>query len=840
MRGYSLLISVGLLLTSLTSTAEVLEFEGYFPTPTASTVAIGFERDFQMSKQKGASKFECSLTGFSVEEEKAFNYVLSLWAEALNIQRPIKIYADFNGANTVAYNVQTIFIPYKGIAYPSSLTKQWSMSLGDEPCDMKISFCKDRTKWDFSIDASSVLPDGKYDFVTQALRAIARGLGFGSSLSGSKESTLSFMVNPPLKYVYDTKVMNLYDECLADMPIKSSWLKDFIHMDAYIDMGEKYEEYQVYTPEIYRKNFTCSYFNPDSDIDMEKVLMYPDVSGRIHYIGEKVKDVMYGIGWNKDCFSIVTPDIDNSNTVCLDLKYNPGYEFFICGAIPDRLTWEFSIPKKDGGNEIISKCSDNIFTVVLPPLNNTAYEMSKNGDVRAAVKATGTVNGKTETVSREFIISQRPPLPRAWITGCRFYDNQYFITFEFDSYGAVGYRIDIENNTTGHTMNGPYVSCRDSSLTKVEIGNFSNKCDYVLHVIARNGYGESEEALFNLFNSGFSFATGPSIPIPLVHGMPVESAIEDCESNPIAISIDGVKLSCDEIPIIEYSDRCEFSLSDKDFEEQDGEWRFVTRQLVNGDIKEFVYANSMSSSFEFSFEELKNTVGLPKLHSGYSQWLFANQSEIQAVVRYGHYERTVYFKLAPEPPIVTRAVRHYIENAEDDDYRLDLTLYWQPADYGMPATSFSYRTYDDEAVIRIPCTLSENPINTLIHNDDNAYVEFFASNEYGSGKSSPLKLSEMEIGEPNRVPTDLCDIINDKKWEISYDSDNVVLKCVSDEKFPVEVSFFSISGVLLKNMVIDELQYPIITIEWSDLPSGIYLMIVGNSDNKSIYKLIKH
>lgn len=323
---------------------------------------------------------------------------------------------------------------------------------------------------------------------------------------------------------------------------------------------------------------------------------------------------------------------------------------------------------------------------------------------------------------------------------------------------------------------------------------------------------------------------------PTLAVLPVEAAIQDCESNPIAISIDGVKLSCDEIPVIEYSDKYEFSLSDKDFEEQDGEWQFVTRQSVNGAIKESVYASSKSSPFEFSFEELVKTIGLPKLQDRYSRWFFANQSEIKAVVRYGRYERPVYFKLAPEPPIITRAVRHYIENAEDDDYRLDLTLYWRPADYGMPATSYSYRTYDDEAVIRIPCTLSENPINTLIHNDDNAYVEFFASNEYGSGKSSPLKLSEMEIGEPNRVPTGLYDIIDDRKWEISYGSDNVVLKCISDEKFPVEISFFSISGVLLKNMGIDELQYPIITIEWPDLPSGIYLMIVRNSDNKRIYK----
>lgn len=250
--------------------AETIELEGEFPTQTAIKLNIGKATTTQQSRSINTSRFDCSLTGFTTEQETAFRYALDLWSQVLPTDANISISASFTGSTTNAYSVPITYVKRGDMAYPMSLyNHKFPTDTFAEPA-IVIKFCSDLSKWDFNTDYTAEIEEGKYDFVTHALRAIAKGLGFTSSLTGSTTTTIAHKSS-----VFDTFVRNDADARLCNLENKSVALYSFVSTNAFFAI-ENYQNYKLYTPSTYNKNQSCSYFDTDVIVDTEKALVSRD------------------------------------------------------------------------------------------------------------------------------------------------------------------------------------------------------------------------------------------------------------------------------------------------------------------------------------------------------------------------------------------------------------------------------------------------------------------------------------------------------------------------------------------------------------------------------------
>ena len=131
------------------------------------------------------------------------------WFVLMSFKRPVQIESKFgNVSNGIASIVSLKYGEFPdGIKYPRALYEQFiedADSLQTE-VPMTITFNDNMDLWDFDLRGDELLPVGKYDFVTEAVRAIGMVLGFGAGLSGG-EGRVGF------KAAFNGKTVYLFDQ----------------------------------------------------------------------------------------------------------------------------------------------------------------------------------------------------------------------------------------------------------------------------------------------------------------------------------------------------------------------------------------------------------------------------------------------------------------------------------------------------------------------------------------------------------------------------------------------------------------------------------------------------
>lgn len=131
------------------------------------------------------AQFNVTYTGFTPEQETAFNYATSLWEPLLNSEVPIKINARFQ---TVAgFGVITIpnlifnfsATPVANVWFCNALANALTgieLNPGEADVDFIIN---PNEPWYFGLDGNC--PTGSFDFVSEMHKAIPYGLGYMSS-----------------------------------------------------------------------------------------------------------------------------------------------------------------------------------------------------------------------------------------------------------------------------------------------------------------------------------------------------------------------------------------------------------------------------------------------------------------------------------------------------------------------------------------------------------------------------------------------------------------------------------------------------------------------------------
>ncbi len=543
--------------------AETLEFESELPTPTAEILCINKRPTFETYKPTKSANITFSPSGFTVEEEVALRYALEIWGHALPASASINVIADFNcSSTTLAYKASSTILTCDStqISYPTSLYN-YLFDMPSSETDITIHFNSNKSIWHFNTDSSIPVPNGKYDFVTQALRAIGFGLGFGSSVSGT---TIAQASRYDIPYIFDTFVRNGNNTRLSSLKSKTTDFRNFIRGDTYFAF-DNYTDYQLHSPSTYKNYVTLKYFATEGNPDQEKALMYPEVNGRCHTIGEKVIDILEAIGWKEKELKIICSNIDETGIVPLD----PSKEFIFStsGLKLNNINWRFEILKNNMSTELIQHSIGKNFSISLPEdFDQNDYRTSE-GYIKCLISATGTTdNGDTKTASYSLFVEFRPPIPKMWLMNSQLINGRHQLTFGINAYGANRYNITEYNSAIS--------SMTDYDIRQSGYATWINPYiikDYYFSFTIRafNDYGQSDEISYDL--------NGIDITKPITE--PIELPI----ANQIGTNVEIGKLQSPEIVSINI-----FSLSGQKLISRSGNFNNIL--LPNGIyIKEDIY-----------------------------------------------------------------------------------------------------------------------------------------------------------------------------------------------------------------------------------------------------------
>lgn len=261
------------------------------------------------------------------DQKEAFITACRLWEEVLPTSFPIKIKVREQLVNSniatnsvlsetyvqsihdsVSYYVGEPFAPLllnvqaKGVLYMimtgqaegevEDIVENSSLFVEDE---MEIVYYHYANKglndiFSFSIDASSV-PSDKYDFVTFAMRDIAKGLGIGWYFP-ARNGRLN--INPNKATAFEKYI-------LRQLPSDKQLAYNAATQGSLYVYGEQNTGYQLYAPTTWSDNVSLNYFYPNNNIKITKLLDWNYGTGEVmrDIIDENTNKIFSDLlGWN--------------------------------------------------------------------------------------------------------------------------------------------------------------------------------------------------------------------------------------------------------------------------------------------------------------------------------------------------------------------------------------------------------------------------------------------------------------------------------------------------------------------------------------------------------------
>ena len=481
---------------------ETIEFEVPFPECNTTPVYLPTKPDSMRLSRKKFAKFKAvTSTGFEAEKEVAFNEAVKLWEEVLSFKRPVQIESKFGKVSSgMAYLVSLKYGEFSdGIKYPRALYEQLIEESDSVQTNisMTITFNDDMDLWDFDLRGDVPLPAGKYDFVTEAVRAIGMGLGFGAGLSGG-EGRVGFKAasNGKTVYLFDQYVVDASGVELSSFTANTTALNNFVKQPVYFD-GE--EDFQLYTPDPFVKNRSLCFFQPNAS-DVEKQPMYPDSYGRVRNIGSKIVDVLNRLGWERKKaleMEITSAEIPESGIIEHDRNRNYWFNCTTSSSVSN-YRWSFDIVQKDGSYRTISTGNESLFYIALPESFLNTDDRTLDGLVKCRIHCTVSYNGKDYDADYALFVRANPDRPRIEIINVAIInDFSCDLTVGFHEWGAESYTLYVYDPYLDSTVAS---TVEAEGYTRLTIDNLYADTDYEITIIAYTGTkrSESETLIFNM------------------------------------------------------------------------------------------------------------------------------------------------------------------------------------------------------------------------------------------------------------------------------------------------------------------------------------------------------
>lgn len=477
-----------------------LEFEEGVTTYNKPLTKIAPLGDNIRLSNKNGAVFEVETIDFSEEQKVAFNYALQLWAEKLPITTPIYVRAKF--ANLAANRTYNVVIRHENVNlpifqnntyFPAAFSTQIipkDPQLNENP-EIDITFNSALSNWNFSIDNAKTLGVNEIDFVTIALRAVAKGLGFANDLIGTNSSISFKVLKERGNYVYDLFCKSSQGTILSSFENKSQELKDFVTSGDIYWNGDN--RLKLYSPGVFTKNESLNFFEDEASIDEAKQLMYYSKFGATRQIGDKVQKVLYDIGWKSLISSVDIKSNQIGDNGIVNYNTSETYSFYTNTSLQN-YKWKFEIQKTDGTFETISTGSNSTFSVRLPQLKDSYYRVS-SGQIKGQIHVEGFYATTQKTLTGDFSmhINYQPETPLFKIAEIIPIDEyQTKIIFNFFARGANGYSLTVEDSYFMDTHTIP-----ETGFVVLPFSDIYSGEEYSFTLRAYNSYGSSNNVTIN-------------------------------------------------------------------------------------------------------------------------------------------------------------------------------------------------------------------------------------------------------------------------------------------------------------------------------------------------------
>ncbi len=272
------------------STVTILEKPGLRKVYGGTIINVSYEGSGISSTMKGAFEHACRLW----EENIPTTYPLNITVRFANIANP-QCLATVEAEHSGDYE-----------AYDKIYTKRWAMTYGLEygglenlktleymrdSRDALITFSSTQP-FDYTLDGNNINPN-KYDFVTVALQAICRALGF--SLKAYPSGNTLNKLNPNNQYTFSILTQDPVQNYILATSGNAYMERSGLNSD--VPVGKWY----LYSPATFDSKYSLNYFQKDAN-NNETMIMQPDVISRgsaIRYIGSGLQVFFSHCGWDR-------------------------------------------------------------------------------------------------------------------------------------------------------------------------------------------------------------------------------------------------------------------------------------------------------------------------------------------------------------------------------------------------------------------------------------------------------------------------------------------------------------------------------------------------------------
>lgn len=226
--------------------------------------------------------------------------------------------------------------------------------------------------------------DDSYNVTTMALRGIAIGLGFGTSLMDIDDVLQYYFISPS----YFDKLLQKDGIPLTSLDIESDEARAFVTSDKVVAKANS-GTYKMYSPQTFEQYKSLVYLKEDNSL-----MSYTLGKGNSFFtVDSATKDILMTLGWDlpDSGFEILCSDIGEdgigSSYQSHTFTLSSGNE-----SVSD-YNWTFSLKNKEGNFVEVKSGTANSFTIDNIESSN-GYYINMDGDLEGKVECEYSVRGK--------------------------------------------------------------------------------------------------------------------------------------------------------------------------------------------------------------------------------------------------------------------------------------------------------------------------------------------------------------------------------------------------------------------------------------------------------------
>lgn len=282
---------------------------------------------------------------------------------------------------------------------------------------------------------------------TAMLRAIARVLGFGSTVQQNEQGSVYFGYSAPGYTPFEYMIFNDTDIPLSSI-VKGSTKRDNQALHSYSESGSLWlkwgaNQYKLFAPTTFARDSSLNY------LDTLGCLMHYIMPAGSKYlnIDSITRTVIQAIGWNVASSPSINIYCQNIPSTGIASAYNP-YVFGISNYVSEMssLRWEYLVKSANGDYQIVSQQLNGQTFLVTPSTYLSLSHINPEGDIDAMVRLKYILNNEEKTAFLKLTFECAPKILS--INDESIHDNGYSTLYDYSfnvSYrGATSITIGVE------------------------------------------------------------------------------------------------------------------------------------------------------------------------------------------------------------------------------------------------------------------------------------------------------------------------------------------------------------------------------------------------------------